>query len=544
LSKFGQMNKQKLFIGQKGEYYGTLFNTLPVKEKEKIRKIDRNLRELGFSLLGKLTSSHLGVLQVYAYKSEDECLCASITKTPKSFQGIEFVTRLADDTYLTTTTTKLTIDHYEDQKLFRFSYPQLDAVSLFNRHLEHLISFKEEHGKPEKIFSDLRSVAITIDDYLTRQESNPIHGMLNLINALGILRDSKIPNSEAQIPVFEGQEPTESNQLKFNYKPEDAETSLMRAILADDLATVFDLLGEGVNPNQWDSSCEYTPLGMAIERGNSRMVRLLLNGGANINGGDSVLSSLGLAAKKGAGEIAEILLEAGIDINEPVDEDGYTALMEAAFAGHLPMVQLLLANGADINIWAQGETAIHWAARGCNQEIYDFLYPLVNEEIRQWADEEGIKTIQVNLKRQARKQNKTVEEFIDAAMLGKLEEVQAAIAKGIDVNALGSTGCTALMYAANYGYIPVIQSLLKAGADPNILSDDDVGLGDGKTALMFASESFFAKNRHEVVRLLVEGGADVNLRGKGGEAALMCADGSGFTKCVETLIKLGANVDA
>jgi ankyrin repeat protein len=88
-------------------------------------------------------------------------------------------------------------------------------------------------------------------------------------------------------------------------------------------------------------------------------------------------------------------------------------------------------------------------------------------------------------------------------MLGKLEEVRGAIAQGIDVNALGSNGCTALMYAANYGHIPVIQALLRAGADPNILSDDDIGLGKGKTALMLATESFFnKKNRREIVKLL------------------------------------------
>jgi ankyrin repeat protein len=501
------MNNQKLFTGQKGEYYGTLLNTLPVQEKAKIRELDQHLRELGFSLLGKLTFSHLDKIEIYAYKSQDECICASVSKTSKSWQSLEFVTRFSDDSYLTTTTTRLTIGGYEEQKLFRFSYPHLNAVSLFARHLEHFDHFSAEQKKSPKHFSDLASVAITIDDYLMRQDRNPLQGMLNLINALGILSDREITQDDSfnlEIPsLIFAEQAREFEQYPFNEQTEHPKTSLLKAILADDFATVLHLLEEGLNPNQWDSGLECTPLGMAIERENSDMVRLLLNAGANINGGDAVLSSLGLAAKKGAEEIVQILLEAGIDLDQPVDEDGYTALMEASIAGHLSMVQMLLEKGANPNIWAQGDTAIHLAARNCHQEVYDFLYPLVNEEIRQWADEEGEKTIQVNRQRQTRKQNKIVEDFINAAMLGKLEEVETAISQGVNINALGSNGCTALMYAAHYGHIPVIQALLQAGADPRIVSDDDIGLGEGKTALMLAQESFFNRqNRAEIIDLL------------------------------------------
>jgi ankyrin repeat protein len=156
-----------------------------------------------------------------------------------------------------------------------------------------------------------------------------------------------------------------------------------------------------------------------------------------------------------------------------------------------------------------------------------------------------LKDIQAAIKRKAREANQAVEDFIDAAMYGRLAEVQEAISNGIDVNAIGSNGQTALMYAAHFGQISVVQALLNAGADPNILSDSDDGLGEGMTALMQVAGSFFAGNRHEIVKLLVQGGADMNIQGAGGKTALMYAanNGSGYMESVKTLVNLGANLD-
>ncbi|WP_277879694.1 ankyrin repeat domain-containing protein [Coleofasciculus sp. FACHB-501] len=134
--------------------------------------------------------------------------------------------------------------------------------------------------------------------------------------------------------------------------------------------------------------------------------------------------------------------------------------------------------------------------------------------------------------------------MIDAAMFGKGEAVKAAIEKGIDINAIGSNGQTALMYAAHYVHIPVIQALIDAGADLNILSEED-GLGEGKTALMHVAGSFFATGkRAEVVKILVGAGANINLKRKDGRTALMWAAMAGYADSIQAVIEAGADLDA
>jgi ankyrin repeat protein len=102
------------------------------------------------------------------------------------------------------------------------------------------------------------------------------------------------------------------------------------------------------------------------------------------------------------------------------------------------------------------------------------------------------------------------------------------------------------MYAAHYVHIPVIQTLIDAGAELDILSEED-GLGEGQTALMHVVESFFATGkRAEVVKMLVEAGANINLKGKDGRTALMCAAMAGYADSIQALIEAeaGADLDA
>jgi ankyrin repeat protein len=100
------------------------------------------------------------------------------------------------------------------------------------------------------------------------------------------------------------------------------------------------------------------------------------------------------------------------------------------------------------------------------------------------------------------------------------------------------------MAAAYYGHRSIVNILLAAGADSNLLSDDD-GLGAGMTALMLAAGSFFASNRQQISQLLIAGGADVNQRGVGGKTAIFYAAlaGSGYMDCVEVLIAADADLD-
>jgi ankyrin repeat protein len=95
-------------------------------------------------------------------------------------------------------------------------------------------------------------------------------------------------------------------------------------------------------------------------------------------------------------------------------------------------------------------------------------------------------------------------------------------------------GRTPLIQASAEGKTDVVKSLLEKGADINALD------GDGWTAMREAS-----RNGHtEVVRLLLEKGADISTHDGDGWTALSLAAGGGRTEVVKLLLERGADVNA
>ena len=202
-------------------------------------------------------------------------------------------------------------------------------------------------------------------------------------------------------------------------------------------------------------------------------------------------------------------------------------------------MQCLVGNGADVNAWSQGETAIMSAAGSAQQAVYDYLYPLVNDEIRRRADKNGKKDIKRAIAYKARKADKLSEKLGNAAMYGKLERVKTLLAEGANANAITSCGKSPMMLSAMYGHIAVIETLLAAGANPNLGCDEE--FEEGHTALMYAASSFFANNRAEVVATLIAGGADVNAQDEAGQTALMLSGDR--ADAVKALLAANPDVD-
>jgi ankyrin repeat protein len=195
-------------------------------------------------------------------------------------------------------------------------------------------------------------------------------------------------------------------------------------------------------------------------------------------------------------------LKAGANVNDE-DEDGHIPLMLACYLGNLEIVKLLLAAGADPNRWAQGDTPLERAAAGGHREIYELLRKIVTDEIRAAITEEDLVKGEI---RRARESDAVVEPFIDGAMRGDLDGIEAGLAAGVDVNAIGSHGNAALHYAAFNGLLPVIERLLSAGADPNLPVEEGGLDRGGTTPLMLAAGSSFSSKRPEVIRRLLEAG--------------------------------------
>ena len=130
--------------------------------------------------------------------------------------------------------------------------------------------------------------------------------------------------------------------------------------------------------------------------------------------------------------------------------------------------------------------------------------------------------------------------FLELCKKGTADEMRAALAAGIHVNARYGNGVTALMYAARENANPeVAKALLAGGADVHA-RDNELGV----TALMWAA----AKNSNpEVVKALLEGGADVNARDNKnwGLTALMAAAGNNSNpEVVKMLLENGADAHA
>ena len=93
-------------------------------------------------------------------------------------------------------------------------------------------------------------------------------------------------------------------------------------------------------------------------------------------------------------------------------------------------------------------------------------------------------------------------DLITAVESGKVGEVTILLKlPRTDVNIRGLFDKTALMYAAENGYIEIAKLLIEHGADVNSLNIHN------KTALMYAAENGCI----EIVKLLIEHGADVNI---------------------------------
>ena len=126
--------------------------------------------------------------------------------------------------------------------------------------------------------------------------------------------------------------------------------------------------------------------------------------------------------------------------------------------------------------------------------------------------------------------------FLLAAEGGDLAVVKLFVESGMSVHtAANDYGLTVLHRAAWKGHTDVVRYLVEQGADVNAKTDD------GDTVLGVAAW----EGQTDVVRYLVEQGADVNAKtDKGGWTALHGAAEYGHLAVVRYLVEQGADVNA
>jgi ankyrin repeat protein len=245
-------------------------------------------------------------------------------------------------------------------------------------------------------------------------------------------------------------------------------------------------------------------------------------------------------------ERVETLLAQGV----PVDvrnADRWTPLMAAALGGWLEIVRLLLDRGADVNaVDKNGHSVL---AHGiCHKEIVQILlerganpnvqsvggYPLLIEKIVRERDEDIAKQL-VN-----GGANVSIQEplfgltpLMGAVQYGSDAMILFLLEKGAKVNARDKSGNTALLLAARHRPRSVVEALLAHGAEINARNKK------GETALSRAAEG-----NNDVLKLLLERGADIDAARDNGWTPLICAAAAPNATGVDMLLEAGANVNA
>ena len=348
----------------------------------------------------------------------------------------------------------------------------------------------------------------------------------------------------------------------------DGTTALHWAVRSDDTELVRMLLRAGAKATA-ANRYGVTPIALAATNGNVAMIDMLLKAGADPNTagreGETVLMT---AARSGHLEAVKTLLGHGASVNAKEGWYGQTALMWAAAEGHLAVVRALAESGADVHVrssvqegfpkWREGKdyrsdndgnslqplrstfprgglTALLYAARQGSVDVAAALVDAGASADEQ--DPDGLSATTV------------------AIINGHYDVAARLIEKGANVNLPDTWGRAPLFAAVDMhtllfmpnrpvpktseqpDNVQLIKFLLDRGADPNarlrispparlldggpIDGGDDPVLNGGTTPLLRAA---YAADL-DVVRILVDQGANPNLTNKYGTNALMAALG-------------------
>jgi ankyrin repeat protein len=269
-------------------------------------------------------------------------------------------------------------------------------------------------------------------------------------------------------------------------KPDSrGQTPLMWAASAGNVEAMQALLKAGAKVNRVTGS-GFTPLFFAIKSGSVPATQLLLDAGAKADlRGPEKTSAAQLAIYQHAYDVAALFVARGADVGER-DRNGNQLLHAAATAGAMPLIEALLAGGADPN-GLTGPSRITWVTEANFGQPPPPVPPTTP--------------------------------LLAAARKGQVEAMKRIAAAGGKPGFVEDNGTNVVLAAAIGGSAAALDYALSLAPDANVAN------ADGATPLHLLVGGGTQPELGAMLRVLAAHGARVDIKNKSGVTAADMADG-------------------